>query len=494
MSRPPFSSDGQPIAARRQAAQRFLDERIDYERIEAVRYEARVFKLDRVRELFRRLGSPHLKVPVVHVAGTKGKGSTVAMIGAMLSAAGYRTGRFTSPHLDTIEERMAVDGQPCPAGELVELVDRLRPVVAAMDEVAAAGDPRAQGPTYFEIATAMAIMHFVRCRVDVAVLEVGLGGRLDSTNVCRPLVSAITSISYDHTRQLGNTLESIAREKAGIIKSGVPVVSGVAEAAPREVIRGVCRRRGCRLAELGVDFEFDYRPPRGLESGAGKGSLDFHDRRGGRQGSYQRLGLPLLGRHQASNAAVALAALGELRQTGWKIGEEAVRSGLASVVWPVRLELLARRPAVVCDAAHNLASVDALLQVLRESFSVRRRLLVFGTTREKDARGMLQRLLPRFDEVIFTLYVDNPRAVPPEELRAIAAEQTGRRYRVCAGPTDAWKAVRSLAAAEDLICVTGSFFLAAEMRRQILTRPLTYPAQGAASQSSQGKTVQALER
>jgi len=469
--------------APREAALRFLDDRINYERARSVPYRAREFKLERMRELLERIDNPEQALSIVHVAGTKGKGSTAAMLGAVLSAAGYRTGVFTSPHLYRIEERMAVDGRPCSAAELVELVDLLMPAVDAMER-AVAGDPDEIGPTYFEITTAMALLHFARRKVDAAVLEVGLGGRLDSTNVCRPTASVITSISFDHTRQLGTTLESIAREKAGIIKPAVPVVSGVVGQRPREVIREVCRRWGCRLSELGVDFDFTYRPPRRLELAPARGRLDFRHRLPGRESGYHDLPLRLLGDHQAANAAVALAAVAELERAGWKVPETAVRAGLAEVVWPARVELLARRPAVVIDAAHNPASIDALLRVLQESFSVRRRLLVFATTWEKDLRGMLGRLLGRFNEVVFTRYLNNPRAVSPEELEAVAAELAGRRYQVCAGPADAWDEVRRLATPDDLICVTGSFFIAAEMREQIRARPGSLSAVPPATESA----------
>ena len=457
---------------RQLAARQFLFGRIDYERARNVPYRTREFKLARMRELLQRIGNPHQPLPTLHIAGTKGKGSTAAMLGAVLTAAGYRTGVFSSPHLDRLEERLAVDGRPCSAAELVELIERLMPDVKAMDE-AAAGDPLDDGPTYFEIVTAMALLHFARRQVQAAVLEVGLGGRLDSTNVCRPLVSAITSISFDHTRQLGSTLESIAREKAGIIKPGVPVVSGVTDAAPRQVIREICRQQGCRLAELGVDFDFVYCPPKGLESAPAMGSFDFHSSGPGRDAQLRHVALALLGRHQAANAAVALAVLDELRSIGWPIPDEAVRGGLARLEWPARVEIVQRQPVVVIDTAHNLASIDALIEVLDESFSVRRRLLVFATTHDKDARGMLQRLLPKFDHLVLTRYVSNPRAVPPEELAAMAAELSQRPCRVCQDPADAWQQVRALAGLDDLICISGSFFLAAEIRPRI--RPAAMP-------------------
>ncbi len=453
--------------AQREAALQFLLDRIDYERARNVPYRRQEFKLERMRELLDRLDNPQRRLVVVHVAGTKGKGSTAAMIGAVLTAAGYRTGVFTSPHLDRLEERMAMDGRPCSADELIELVDRIRPAVEAMDHGAAAADSDEIGPTYFELVTAMALLHFARQKVDAAVLEVGLGGRLDSTNVCRPRVSVITSVSFDHTRQLGNALGSIAREKAGIVKPGVPVVSGVTEEEPREVIRRICRRRGCRLVELGVDFDFDYHPPRHLEQAPATGRLDFHGIADG-VASHKDVSLGLLGRHQAANAAVALATLAELERAGWKITEQSVRAGLAELVWPARVEVLARRPAIVLDAAHNLASINALLRVLDESFSVNRRLLIFAATEEKDLRGMLSCVLRGFDEVIFTRYLNNPRAVRPERLETLAAEFGGRSHRVFGEPAAAWDAIRRLAVPEDLICVTGSFFIAAEMRHLLV--------------------------
>src|SRR3954469_14892456 len=285
----------------RQAALDWLMGRINFERTAFVPYQERQLKLDRMRQLLTRLGQPDAGMKIVHVAGTKGKGSTCAMIGGILTAAGYRTGVFSSPHLERIEERFAVDGQPCSSDELVALVNRLVPVVRAMDEEAAAeGDP-AGLPTYFEITTAMALVHFVEHQVDAAVLEVGLGGRLDSTNVCLPIVSVITSISFDHMRQLGNTLASIAGEKAGIVKPGVPVISGVTDMEPQAVIAQTARDHGCRLIQLGRDFTFEYRAKSRIAE------LDFHYMVATQEHHLNSLTLAMPGRHQAANAAIALA-------------------------------------------------------------------------------------------------------------------------------------------------------------------------------------------
>ena len=456
----------------------FLFDRIDYERAAAVPYDRREFRLDRMRELLERLDNPQQSFPIVHIAGTKGKGSTAAMIAAVLSAAGRRTGLYSSPHLDRIEERLRIDGQPCSAAEFLELLEIVRPAVEAMDRRADCGQGGGR-PTYFEITTAMALVHFAQRRVDAAVVEVGMGGRLDSTNVCQPIVSVITTISFDHMKQLGNTLAAIAGEKAGIIKPGVPVVSGVVDAEPRDVIAAAAARRGSRLIQLGRDFDFEYEPPRDLQTADRQSGIDFLPRAVEIEPAYSQVQIGLLGRHQALNAAVAIATCAMLRGQGWLIPEAAVREGLASVRWPARVEVVARRPAVVVDAAHNVASIASLLTTLDESFTARRRFLVFATTQEKQVREMLAELLPKFDEIALTRYLNNPRYVPLDELaaltREVAASQNGwatsavsERLHVAASPADAWRLVSNRATADDLICATGSFFLAAEMRHLLL--------------------------
>ncbi len=444
-------------------ALQFLTSRIDYERALSVPYGKRDFRLDRMRDLLARLGNPQQGLKIVHVAGTKGKGSTAAMLAAVLSAAGYRTGLYSSPHLDRVEERLAIDGAPCPADELADLVAAVRPAVEAMDAQEPDGEFSSPHPTYFEIVTALALVYFARKNVDAAVLEVGMGGRLDSTNVCQPLVSVITSISFDHTQQLGTTLAAIAAEKAGIIKPGVPVVSGVLADEPRAVIADVAGAAGCRLTELDRDYSFEYRPPVHLEREPGGPTIDFEC--GGEVGQGLRdLRLSLVGRHQGANAAVALATLAELRHAGFDVPEQAVRRGMAAVRWPARIEVVRRRPTIVLDAAHNVASVEALVAVLDESFSASRRLLVFATTRDKNLRGMLEILLPAFDEVVFTRYWSNPRSVAAEDLATIAEEISPIPRHVCPDAVTAWRLVHACVSPDDLVCIAGSFFIAAEMR------------------------------
>jgi dihydrofolate synthase / folylpolyglutamate synthase len=464
------------LSTRHTESLQFLLGRENYERWRKIPYDPARMGLERMRQLLDAIGSPDRTLPIIHVAGTKGKGSTSAMIAAALSAAGYRTGLYTSPHLERIEERMRIDGQPCEPGDFADLVDVLRPAVEEIDRRADAGQT---GPTFFEITTAAAVLHFARKNVRAAVLEVGLGGRLDATNVCQPAVSVITSISFDHTQQLGNTLAAIAGEKAGIVKPGVPVVSGVTEPEARDVIRETCRQRGSRLFERDSDFTFAYHPPRNLEQQASPGRLAY--RRAPCLSPVSPIdpispiaslpdevyNLSLPGRHQAANAATALAVLDVLRAAGWDVPPAAAGKALAGLSWPARVQVLARKPAVVLDAAHNVASVEALVETLAESFSAARRILIFATSHDKDLRGMLECLLRHFDDVYLTRYTNNARAVPPVELQCAAAELSGRRWPVFDEPAAAWRAARRSAAAEDLICITGSFFLAAEMRAML---------------------------
>ena len=458
--------------------------RINYEQTDAVPYHARGMKLDRMRQLLNRLGSPERKLKIVHVAGTKGKGSTSAIIASVLTAAGFRTGLFSSPHLVRIEERMAVDGRMASPEEFVYLMRRVWPAVEEMDREAAVaaeacGASSETGPTYFEITTALALLHFVDREVDVAVLEVGLGGRLDSTNVCLPEVSVITNISFDHVHLLGSTLAEIAREKAGIIKPGVPLISGATDAEARRTIEEVALAHGARLLQLERDFDFDYHAPVSIDARPTSAALDYRSHALGDERRLEGLELAMLGRHQAANAAVALATLDELRRQGWDIPEKAVRSGLARATVPARVEVVGRHPTVVVDAAHNVASVDALVDVIKESFAPCPRILVFASARDKDVRGMLGRLAPYFDEIVLTRYENNPRAVAIEDLDLIAREVTTCRRHLAASPAEAWRLAGRLATPEHLVCIVGSFFIAAEMRRLASQQPLSRSADSA---------------
>jgi dihydrofolate synthase/folylpolyglutamate synthase len=408
--------------------------------------------LGRMRALLRRLGEPHRRLRVVHVAGTKGKGSTAAMLAAVGRQAGYRTGLFTSPHLVAREERFVVDGAAVTRAELAALLGDIRAALEA--------GPPAERPTFFDLATAVGFLHFVRRRVDLVVLEVGLGGRLDSTNVCTPLVSVITSISLDHTRLLGDNLASIAREKAGIVKPGRPAVSGATAPEARAVIEEVCHDRRAPLRQLGVDFRYDYAP-----GTVGPGETVWpRVTVTTRQRRWPTLEVNLLGEHQAANAATAVACVEVLREAGLHLSDAAVAAGLREVVWPARMEVVGRRPLVVLDCAHNVASAAALVETLGRSFPPGRRVLVFAGSSDKDVAGMFRVLGPHFAAAFVTRYTNNPRAVPAGELAALWSAAGPAPVAVCASPAEAVAAARAEAGEGGLVCITGSVFLAGELR------------------------------
>lgn len=448
------------MPSRREEALDFLYGRINFERTSTIPYHSNHFKLDRMQRLLACLGNPQQRLKVVHLTGTKGKGSTAKMVAAVMQEAGYRVGLYTSPHLERLEERFVINDQPIDEATLVQLVMRLAPVVTECDAYSETLGER--GVTFFELTTALAFLFFETQQVDLAVLEVGLGGRLDSTNVCQPLVCGITSISFDHTKQLGNTLAEIAREKAGIIKRGVPVVSGVTATEPAAVIREIAQQQEARLYERETDFEMDLAADEQTLTYREKSSPAF---------SIEHLKLAMLGRHQFENAATAICLIRRLQEQGWKIGEEALRRGLASAQLPARFQVFpanASRPTVVVDAAHNIASVDALLATLQRTFPHKPRVLIFGTSKDKDARGMMHALLPRFEHLILTQYVMNPRFTPVEELHAIVAESRQKsehptEIRCAPTPADAWKLSLGIQPQPAVIVIAGSFFLAAEL-------------------------------
>ncbi len=469
------------------AAIDFLYGRIDYERTPTIPYQERHLKLERMQTLLQLIGNPQEQLQVIHVAGSKGKGSTATMIAAILTAAGQSVGLYTSPHLARLEERICIDGKMCRPAELIALVAALRPAVDEMDRSASRPDDDNGLPTYFEIVTAMAMLHFRRQNVAYAVLEVGLGGRLDSTNVCHPKVTVITSISFDHTKQLGNTLAAIAREKAGIVKTNVPLVNGVRSGVARTVIEEVAAERGSPSFVLGKDFDFHYhRRPSCYEDLANAsvtaartnlaGYVDYLPSHPALDAPLREMRLGMLGQHQAANAAVATTAIRLLAKEGVQVSEAAIRGGIAAAQCPGRTELISTHPIVVLDAAHNKTSIAALVSVLDESFGGRPRIFVFGSTRGKDIRGMLSVIGNSCQHLLFTQYPDNPRSYPVEQLvrvfSSLFAGQPDKRVcpQVWPDPQEAWRAAYNLATADHVICITGSFFLAAELRPIVLSQ------------------------
>lgn len=438
-----------------------------------INYEQRTprpgdLKLDRMRTLAARLGNPQDRLRLIHVAGSKGKGSVSAMLAAILRKAGYRTGLFTSPHLVQVDERIQVDSTP---------IDR-EALTALMGEVQAASV--GLEPTFFEIATALGFLYFVRRRVDVAMIEVGLGGRFDSTNICLPLVSIITSISLDHTQQLGDRLASIAMEKAGIIKPERPVVSGATGPEASETIAAIARARRAPLWQLGVDFHYRYQPSQVSAEAAAPNLLPSEKPRVRitTNHTWPTLKLGLLGEHQAANAAVTVCCVEQLRRLGLSISDEATGAGLEDVHWPARLEIRGRRPLVLLDCAHNVASAQALIDALTTSFAAffqprARRFLIFAGSGDKDLPGILGVLAAHFTHVYFTRYAHSSRSVPPDQLGDILRRGSSVPFTSMPTASEALQAARAAAGPEDLICVTGSVFLAGELRGSPGTQQVT---------------------
>lgn len=472
-------------------ATEFLTGRINYERSSTLPYRSRCFKLQRMEDLLELVGSPHRALRAIHITGTKGKGSCAAMVSSILREAGYRVGLFTSPHLETVRERLVINGAMCEESCFAALIERLIPAVHKVDEMAESRG-YIHGPTYFEIVTAAAFLYFAQEGVDFAVLEVGLGGRLDATNVCRPVVAIITSVSFDHTEQLGNSLESIAREKAGIIKPGVRTVSGVMQPGPREVIEEVAGRVQSPVWQLGRDFWYESSNV-GVDNSEKDGParlvnvFDYHfhpadvdevqvegqiSRAVGYSRSFclSRLSLPLLGEHQAANASVGITAILELRARGWPISDEAIRSGLARIKWPGRVEVLLTEPVVIVDGAHNEASIVALVDTIDRYLPGRTLRVLFGSSRDKEVAAMLRVLIPKAAQLVFTQCTDTPRAMPASELGSLAQILGAKAGQVVVEPCaqGAWRLLRSRASPGDVLCVTGSLFLVGELRRFIV--------------------------
>jgi dihydrofolate synthase/folylpolyglutamate synthase len=398
--------------------------------------------LERVEETLEALGHPERRYPALHVAGTNGKGSTCAFSSAALHAAGHRVGLYTSPHLVRVNERIRVDG--------VEISDEVfgQRILEVLERHPAA----ATSLTYFEFGTVVAFWHFAREAVDVAVVEVGLGGRLDATRACQPLVTAITPVSFDHMEYLGNTLGAIAGEKAGILKPGVPVVVSRQEPEALAAIERVAGEVGSPLLLEGRDFSLEARPD---------GRLAYE----GTGLSLEGLTPGLRGEHQRQNAAVAIACLALLSTCGVPVSPEALRAGIAGARWPGRLEELGGSPPVLLDGAHNPAGVQVLLAGLRSLYPGRKVHCVFGVVADKDRAPMLRALLPSCTSVHLTP-LDTPRSLPPEryldEARALCAD-------VCAWPSldAALAGARARAAPGDVILCTGSLFLVGSVRARL---------------------------
>lgn len=454
-------------------------DRINYERQTANNLQG--FKLDAIERLLLGLGQPQLRYPIVHVAGTKGKGSVTRMVARMLESGGFRAAAYTSPHLERVHQRYEINRQEISESRLDQLLLALWPAIEACDRQADQSGHRRL--TFFDIATALAFSYFAEERVDVAAIEVGLGGRLDSTNVCLPAVTVITSISLDHTRQLGNTLAQIAAEKAGIIKPGIPVVCGVLEPEPQSVIHAIAQERGAPVWQLDREFFAQHVTLDGAGAWFDLKTVTPHA-----LGDTRQLRINGLGRHQVLNASLALMAVHCLiqRHAHLKV-DSSFRQALIAHNHAGRIEVLREQPTVVIDVAHNEASMRALVATLKEQLpqwqSARRRVLILAISRDKDQKRMLELALGHFDRVILTRFLNNPRATDEHQLWVWSQEICAREgwqpeLVTAATPQEAWALAAADAGANGLICVAGSLFLASELRPVILGSPNASPLAG----------------
>jgi dihydrofolate synthase/folylpolyglutamate synthase len=397
------------------------------------------FNLDRMFALMEELGNPHTKYPIMHVAGTKGKGSVCALCASALQAARYKTGLYTSPHLLDYTERIQMNGEPISHEQLVELVEEIKPAVAKIPKL-----------TTFEITTAIGFLACAKKNVDAAVFEVGLGGRLDATNVVTPKVSVITSLSYDHMAVLGDTLAEIAGEKAGIIKEGIPVVSSPQKEEALQVLERVAIEKRATFFLVGKDVKFER-----LTSSLDGQSLHITD---DLRHSTLDVQLPLLGLNQIENAATAYVAL---KTSGLEISDEAIKKGFAEVNWPARFQVVRREPPVVIDSAHNRDSALHLRETLDENFPDRPVIMVFCALEDKDIPGILEELEPRLERVVATR-ADHPRA-PTAEWIAEQVRKVGIPVETVTPVASALERALELAGEQKLVLSTGSVAFAGEI-------------------------------
>jgi dihydrofolate synthase/folylpolyglutamate synthase len=436
-------------------ALKYLDTLADFERLRIVRYNSQNFDLARMRTLLKKLGNPQDDFKSVHIAGTKGKGSTCAMLASMLQACGYKVGLYTSPHLNDIRERICVNGEMISYADFARMIRTIEPHADGMRSA----------PTYFDVLTAAAFKYFAEQQVDIAVIETGLGGRLDSTNVVSPLVSAITSISKDHMAQLGHTLPQIAEEKAGIFKPGIPAVTVMQNPDVEAVLKRVAEKVGAPLDIAGKTIEFSYR----FESSR---MLGPHNRicLTTANSRFEHLAVPLIGEHQAVNCGLALSILDKLKGAGIAIDDNKAIEGLAKTTMIGRMEMIHQMPRVIVDGAHNAASVDAVFRAIGQHVPYDSMVVIFGCCADKDVAGMLERVSSGADKVIFTK-VDSIRTADPNELAAQYIELYGKMAQVAPTLEEAMAIANRAVTREDLICITGSFYLVAEARRWFASHP-----------------------
>jgi len=418
---------------------------VDYSRTHQANLSPENFDLSRMADFLDLLGTPHKKFPSLHIAGSKGKGSVSAFCASVLQAAGFKVGLYTSPHLKDFEERMQINKVPIPRNTLAEYVEEIKPAVDTVPKL-----------TTFEIMTGLAFLFFARQNVDIAVIEVGLGGRLDATNIITPLVSVITSLYLDHVTILGETLEEIAAEKGGIIKPGIPVVSAPQEEKALSVIKKIAAQHDSPFIE--VEEEYPY----SIVSSTLDGQEFVFTKPTEDQGGNLPYFIPLLGTFQVINAVTAYAALDNIKSRGFPLDEEEIKRGLETTVWPARFEIARREPPVIFDSAHNPASMRMLRETLDSFFPDLPLVLIFGVSEDKQLDGMLKEILPRTSHLI-TTQADHPRAMDSEDLEKWAREYPCSSEAIPNVHNALSRAVQ-LAGNDKVVLVTGSIFVAASAR------------------------------
>lgn len=453
------------MSDRYQQALDFLYNFVNFEHRRIDQYSPDKINLERPARLLATLGNPHHQYPAIHIAGTKGKGSVAAMCASVLRSAGLRVGLYTSPHLQDFSERIRVltaeqaDGRIDP-DRFADLVERVKPALAENPEL-----------TWFELVTAIAFLHFAVEAIDIAVVEVGLGGRLDATNVLTPLVSVITSLSLDHTYLLGDTLSDIAREKGGIIKAGIPVISAPQQPEALDQLVAIAGSKGAPLSIVGRDWTFeavgdDTRATTGAQQTAQRLIITKTPPGAAIQPPFQ-FSINLIGEYQRQNAVVALAALNAVWSMFPALSHQVVKKGFAQIDWPGRLQILtvgSKGPTLLVDCAHNVDSAEKLVKAWHDDFIYRKLWLIVGISLDKDIRGILSTLIPPASQVFVTAS-SHPRATPPAEMVSLANE-LGYRVKSCLSVEEAVRQAWLGAAETDLICITGSIFVVGDLLNQ----------------------------
>ena len=427
-------------------AMKYLFDRTDYERERPARYNVTNFDLKRMEKLLSLLNKPHRKTPTVHIAGTKGKGSTATMLAKMLESNGYTVGLYTSPHVVSIHERIMVNSKMVSEAEMLGLMNRIYAPVEKISK-------NDEAPSFFEIMTSLAFLHFADVEADIAIIETGLGGRLDSTNVIKPEVVGITSLSIDHQHLLGDSIGSIAKEKAGIFKSGVPVVTVKQHPEAMDVLRSHAAITKSPFSVTGNDIDFSYRFEISREHGP-------HNRicLATPTSKFEHIRVPLHGNHQAINCGLALAMLDKLKSSGYEIDNDKATEGLGSVSMMGRMEIIYDDPRIIIDAAHNAASVKALIHAIGQNIPYDSMVVIFGCNEDKNVKGMLEQLQYGADKVIFTRS-SSLRAMSPLDLSNMYTEICGKMCQHSSSLGEALQLANNAVGREDLICITGSFYL-----------------------------------